>query len=338
MKKTLLLLLSFVAVIGMNAKVVELDFTNAVEDWGMTGNKATEAATYTHEGISATFAATTAYYFNTSSKYVMLGKKNSTMTLSGFDFEVAVIEVVGRAGASSAVKMNIFVGEDAVSQETEGATGSNLYLIKADSRTKGTAYTLKVTSDHNTQITAVKVYDAEDAPEIDEVKPYEPVGAGTLEDAYTTDDVIGFFAGKNVPTEPVWVKGNIGGCIDSKNGNTPFQPSSPELAVVSNIYLMADADDYVPVQLTSGTDAAAALNLKGHPEQMNLTVWVYGTLERYFSKPGVKNVTNWSLNGTTESVRTVTATTAQGRTFDLQGRQVKATRGLYIQNGEKVIR
>lgn len=106
-----------------------------------------------------TLSASTGYYFNTDG-YLMLGKSGSTLTLQAFDFDVAKIEVVGRAGASGSTKQNIYVGETAVSTETIGATSTNTYEIDAAHQAKGTIYTLKVTSAHNTQITQIKIYEA----------------------------------------------------------------------------------------------------------------------------------------------------------------------------------
>ena len=101
--------------------------------------------------------------------YLIMGKSGATLTLPAFDFKTTKIEVVGRAGASPSVVQNIFVGDIAVSTATTGAGTespstaiTNEYAINSNYQAPGTIYTLKVTSSHNTQITAIKIY-GEDA-------------------------------------------------------------------------------------------------------------------------------------------------------------------------------
>ena len=94
-------------------------------------------------------------------KYVILGKQDATLEFNGFDFAVSAIEITGREAASASIVQNIFVGETAVSTQTTGAKGTNVYNIASDYQAAGTHYTLKVLSNHNTQITEVKVYKAQ---------------------------------------------------------------------------------------------------------------------------------------------------------------------------------
>ena len=148
------------AVFGVvQAQQVSLDFST--NDWGLpegSANKLTESTPYTNsDGYTVTLQAADSYYFNTQG-YLMLGKEGSTLTLPAFTFKVSKIAVVGNSGASASVKQNIFVGEEAVSTETEGAKGTNEYVIASDKRAIGTIYTLKVLSAHNTQITQIKIY------------------------------------------------------------------------------------------------------------------------------------------------------------------------------------
>lgn len=142
------------------AQKVTLDFTS--NTWGLpegSTKKGTESQVFNNGTYNITLSASTGYYFNTDG-YLMLGKSGSTLTLQAFDFDVAKIEVVGRTGASGSTKQNIYVGETAVSTETIGATSTNTYEIDAAHQAKGTIYTLKVTSAHNTQITQIKIYEA----------------------------------------------------------------------------------------------------------------------------------------------------------------------------------
>lgn len=164
---------------------VTLDFST--NDWnipaGPTGSSTT--ATYTNnDGYTITLSASTKYgWYDTDPHYLLLGKLNSTLTLPVFDFAVEKIVVVGKSGASGSTKQNIFVGDQAVSTETTGATGTNEYLINENYQAAGTIYVLKVTSGHNTQITSIEIYAAA-TPE-----PPTPV----IEPTWVTCDQVGIF-------------------------------------------------------------------------------------------------------------------------------------------------
>ncbi len=142
---------------------ITFDFAENV--FNITTTKTVDAAEYTYGSYKLTLAGTTGngYYYNSSSKYLILGKQGATLTLSGFTSSVAKIVITGRTGASAAVQQNIFCGDVAVSTATTGATGESTYVIANDYRNAGT-YTLKVLSAHNTQVTKIEVYsDAEES-------------------------------------------------------------------------------------------------------------------------------------------------------------------------------
>lgn len=114
-------------------------------------------------------------------------------------------------------------------------------------------------------------------------------GNGTKENPYTCDDVK--LLNNSLTTGKYWVKGYILGCIKDNK----LQTSSFEQA--SNIALgaTADAEDYVPVQLSSGSTVREALNLVDNANMAGALVKVYGTLESYFSKTGVKSVSDYEI-------------------------------------------
>ena len=141
---------------------ITLSFTDNV--FGIDTEKQTESKTYTYEGYSITLTPAgdgNSFYYNSKDKYVILGKQDATLEFNGFDFAVSAIEITGREAASASIVQNIFVGENAVSTQTTGAKGTNVYNIASDYQAAGTHYTLKVLSNHNTQITEVKVYKAQ---------------------------------------------------------------------------------------------------------------------------------------------------------------------------------
>ena len=107
---------------------VTLDLTDS--SWGFPTTKVITATSYTNsDGYTITVEGTTGNGFRVYSNpdYFLFGQQGASITLPAFDFDVEKIEVVGRSGASTACKMNVFVGDEAVSTETTGCTGTNTY-------------------------------------------------------------------------------------------------------------------------------------------------------------------------------------------------------------------
>lgn len=158
-------------------------------------------------------------------------------------------------------------------------------------------------------------------------------GEGTIEKPYTASDVE-YFNGKT--TDKVWVKGTILGYIsDTKTG--AYSPADDKTAN-TNLAVGVDGDNYVTVQLPKG-DVRDALNLVDHADLQGTTVWLYGTLATYCGKAGVKNVTEYSIDGVT-GIDTVIGNESQSelRIFDLQGRKLQQpVKGINIVNGRKVL-
>lgn len=141
-----------------------LTFDISANCFGIPSDKQTSAGTYSCGDYSITLTPAgegNGYYYNSKDKYVILGKQGATLEFNGFDFDVAKIEITGRDAASGNTKQNIYVRDEAVSTETTGVKGTNTYVIKEGYRAAGTHYVLKVTSNHNTQFTEIKVYKAQ---------------------------------------------------------------------------------------------------------------------------------------------------------------------------------
>ena len=154
-------------------------------------------------------------------------------------------------------------------------------------------------------------------------------GDGTLEKAYTIADVLYFY---EKVTTPVWVKGTICGSLSKSNALT----TNSEEIQASNLALGTE-DSFIPVQLASKTDARAHLNLLDNPEMLGQTVWVYGNIEKYFSMPGLKNVTDFSFDGVTAIDAVEVEDSAKG-IYLLDGRRVMTpVKGINIINGKKVM-
>lgn len=156
-------------------------------------------------------------------------------------------------------------------------------------------------------------------------------GTGEVDKAFTAADVQ-YYNGRI--SEKVWVKGAI---LGSMNGNTIYEAADTANAVASNI-VIGTADCYVPVQLPSKSDVRAALNLLDNPSLQGANVWVYGNITSYFSMPGVKNTSDWSLDGTTGLIMVEQPATGEKTIYSLDGRRLtKLQKGINIVNGKKVI-
>lgn len=161
-------------------------------------------------------------------------------------------------------------------------------------------------------------------------------GEGTLAKPYTPADVQ-YFSGK--VEGKAWVKGEISGFF---NNNNKFVAGT-EKAIASNLALSA-GDINVPVALPSGSKVRTDLNLLDNATNLGKTVWVYGTIEKYFKVPGVKNVTDYSWDGEgtltgIDSLEAAPANTKADVIYSIDGRRLAApAKGFNIINGKKVIR
>lgn len=175
MRKLLLTIVCLLGIGLVNAQTVTLDFTS--NNWGFPekANKGTETGSFTNGEYTIQLQAlTSGYYFNADG-YLLFGKKDATLTLPAFAFDVKRIEVVGRTGASGSTLENIYVGDVAVSTECKGATGTNAFDIAAEYQAAGNVYALKISSTHNAQVTYIKIYSTSDNVEDNPGEGDEPV-------------------------------------------------------------------------------------------------------------------------------------------------------------------
>lgn len=148
---------------------------------------------------------------------------------------------------------------------------------------------------------------------------------------------------------PQWIHGYIVGYADGALTKAAFNTEAGDKVVASNILLSAnknttDVNECIPVALaTSPAESKAvraALNLKDNPDNLGKEVWIYGDIMKYFSVAGVKNVTDYSLDGVTPvSISDVrSAQTADSRIYNLQGQLLAAPQkgAINIIGGKKV--
>lgn len=149
---------------AISAQEVTLDFTDNSK-WKLPTKKTTETKEFTNGEytIKLTINGTgdkIGYNYSSykDSHFLILGKKDATLTFPKFDFAVSKIVIEGSANGSASTKQNIFVGDKAVSTETVGVKTANTYEIDPSYQAAGTQYVLKVLSNHNTQISKILIY------------------------------------------------------------------------------------------------------------------------------------------------------------------------------------
>lgn len=123
------------------------------------------------------------------------------------------------------------------------------------------------------------------------------IGEGTQAEPYTVADLILL---NNTKTGNFYVKGFIVGQVKAgaqKLDEAEFLPpfSATENGDNTNILIAAvagetNAENCIPVQLPVGF-LRDALNLAKNPANLGVEVVLYGSLEKYFGKPGIKNPT-----------------------------------------------
>ena len=208
---------SFVVLLTMifgnvSAQEFVFDFTDETNPWGFPTEQLKETGTFTKDGKSVVVTTTNYTRWFSDTKVLLFGKKDATLTLPAFDFDVERIDVVGASGASGKVTFNIFVGDEAVSTEVTGAKGTAIFNIADGKQAAGTVYTIKNTNDNNNQISKILIWKkgtSGDAPEPTHIE-------NTVETAYTVAEAIAIIDKGEALSETVYVKGIVSQ-VDSYN-------------------------------------------------------------------------------------------------------------------------
>jgi hypothetical protein len=91
----------------------------------------------------------------------------------------------------------------------------------------------------------------------------------------------------------------------------------------------------IPVQLPNN-NVRTDLNLQDHPENWGKEVKLYGHVLKYFSVPGLKNVTAYEFTGNTSVDMINAETISDGKMYNVAGQRVDASyKGIVIMNGKK---
>ena len=123
-------------------------------------------------------------------------------------------------------------------------------------------------------------------------------GDGSRENPYTANDII-LLGIESSDGNKYWVKDYIVGAINPDNNYAYEFTSSTTVntnLIISSNDNASTEEECVPVQLPVG-DVRTGLNLASNPGNYKQEVLLYGTLEKYFQKPSVKNVTYAEING-----------------------------------------
>lgn len=233
---------------------VTYDFTGT--DWTVSnGTLSNGTVSFTGAGSASKGS------FKMNSGYFMLGKKDAYLTFPTYSSAVEKIVVTGKSGASASTKMNIYVETTAVSTETVGSTGTNTYEIASASQAAGTTYTLRVTSDHNAQITKIEIYYAEEVPAGTCATPIFSLDEGTYEGAQsvtiscsTTDATIYYTTDGSTPTTSSSVySAAIPVAADMTIKAYAVKDGSDDSEVATASYTITEAPD-VTLDFTSNTE------------------------------------------------------------------------------------
>lgn len=326
------------------ASEVTFDFDGNA--WELPTSTTSTAGDYTDGTYTISLAGSGYYCLNGSA--LLLGKTNATLTFPAFDKAVTQIDVVGTSGASAKVKQNIYVGDVAVSTETEGAKDvTNEYVIDESYQAAGNIYVLKVTSNHNTQISSIVVHFAGGGGSATESVTLNAYGYGTYASVNPLD-----FSGENNFT--AWEVTNI------DKGVVTFNQVTSTIKGGQGVLLKGEAGAVVEIPMADGdtelTDNLfvgivnptyvshhAYFGLKG----TSLTVLNDGVVPAGKAiietgnvdlPEGVKNFT--FVFNSTDGIQTIEKVSAEeaAKIFDLGGRRLtEMRRGVNIVNGKKIM-
>ena len=318
---------------------VSVTFDFAENDFSFpegSSNKTIESNDYSYGGYTINLAGGgtgNGYYWHTNG-YLLLGKKDCSLTFPAFGFNVSKIKVYGTSGASTSVTQNIFVGETEVSTETTGAKNvTNEYEIKEAYQAAGNVYVLKVTSNANTQISKIEIFGYVTTPAV--------TAAGWA--SYVTPKAVRFAEGEAFAVtaagggsvtlaEVTDVPNNFPVLLKGEGAKTALVLETSPAAPVNELRISngGSVEGYVlaepagnPVgfykwaggSLTSGKVYLPASAVAGAPDFLGFGGDATGIDE---------------VRGKTEEVR--------GEFYNLAGQRVaQPTKGLYIVNGKKVV-
>ena len=318
-----------------------LDFTDA--GWGFPSSYTTTEETYTNDGYTITFGASNGHKKMVASSVttgIIFGKKDATLSLPAFDFNVNKIKVYGISGASGKVTFNIFVGDDAVSTEVTGATGTQTFDIAEGKQTAGTVYTIKLTNDNNCQISKIEIFGY--VPVTISAAGLATFASDSELDFTSVDGIEAYIAKENGSkielTKVNKVPAGTGVLLRSVSGE----------AKAADVPVATTTDDVTGNLFVRGTGAAVESGsgpynyvLGKHDGKVGFYKaggMVVATNKAYLQTTVAAARIDIDFDGDVTAIETVKAEKANNEYYNLAGQRVaQPTKGLYIVNGRKVV-
>ena len=304
---------------------VTLDFTSN-KAWKLPTKYAKDKATFSNGTYTITLEAPSGYKFNDykGSESLIFGKKDATLTLPAFNFDVERIDIVGTSVASDNTTQNIFVDGKTVSTETTGAKGTNSYVIAEASQKAGTIYTLKVTNGNNSQVSKILIWKKGTAPAPVSIK-------NTPETAYTVAKAKELFDAGQALSDSVYVKGIVSKVV-AKNFDTYKN---------LNIFISDDGQEETanPFEAFACNDLDNKAFTSADAVQAGDEVVVYGKLTKFNSTYELaQGCYLYSINGKTTGISSVKASQKSSVLYNLSGQRVNGSyKGVVISNGKKYV-
>lgn len=145
---------------------VTLDFSDYKGNpWDIsTSSYCKETKTYTNGTYSIILTPGEAKGFMLSNYkgtgYLQMGKKNASITLPAFNFDVEKIVVVAPPSGmgNKSVTQNVYVDKVAVSTQTTGCQSNKEYQINEEYQKSGNRYVIKVTNGYLTFMSKIQIY------------------------------------------------------------------------------------------------------------------------------------------------------------------------------------
>lgn len=178
--------------------------------------------------------------------------------------------------------------------------GADIYytLDGTDPTSASTKYTAALDIDATVTVKAVAIKDALESSVVSATyKIVTLTGEGSNVNPFTVEDVVKL---ENSKSGNYWVKGYILGSA-SNNGTIAKTATKTNLCLGDSATQTANC---IPVELPAG-DLRDAINLEDHAGNIGKVIWVYGSLENYFSFSGVKGTSAYSFSVPTAIDQTI---------------------------------
>ena len=316
------------------AVAATLDFTdNSV--WQIEQDAKTEGTHNYTNGYTITLYGPSGngYYFDSGANNLLLGKKDASLTLPAFSFNVNKIKVYGVESGSASVTFNIYVGDDAVSTPATSSKVDHDFAIAADKQAAGNVYVIKVTNANNMRISKIEIFGYDE-------KVVTAAGYAT----YVTEHNVEFAEGDAYAV-------TIDGGVAKLNAVTAVPAGTPVLlkgegtknpAVLEDAPAAPAAND---LKEGDGTTPTNAYVLANQTKGVGFYKWNGGNIPAgkvYLDASGVAAHEFISIdleNGEATGINEIAADkTFNGEFFNLAGQRVaQPTKGLYIVNGKKIV-